>query len=188
MRDVANSQLQWGYPAPEPSLFRTAWVVLIATTVGATASAGVVMSLVDRSAGQSSLAAHTVAQPLRVAPPRADAPQTAQVNPQVSNQSRPMKVSGTSGDLGSAAASERRTNPPTTSSVASDEVNAVTDDTQAQGAAAPSFAASRWSVPDPPTQAKARKKQSVTPRYAWRRGVIGLSLGEHRHAWGFSGG
>jgi hypothetical protein len=51
MRSTGNFSPEWGYLAPAPSVLRTARVVLVATAIGATAGAGVVLSLVDHSAG-----------------------------------------------------------------------------------------------------------------------------------------
>jgi hypothetical protein len=50
MRSAKNFSPEWGYLAPAPSLARTARVVLVATAIGATAGAGVVLSLVERPA------------------------------------------------------------------------------------------------------------------------------------------
>ena len=49
MRSAGNFSPEWGYPAPAPSFARTARIVLVATAIGATAGAGVVLTLVDRS-------------------------------------------------------------------------------------------------------------------------------------------
>src|SRR5581483_221349 len=48
MRSGGNFSPEWGYLAPAPSFARTARVVLVATAIGATAGAGVVLSLIDR--------------------------------------------------------------------------------------------------------------------------------------------
>ena len=50
MRSAGNFSPEWGYLAPAPSFARTARVVLVATAIGATAGAGVVLSLIDRPA------------------------------------------------------------------------------------------------------------------------------------------
>jgi hypothetical protein len=47
MRSAGNFNPEWGYLAPAPSFMRTARMVVVATAVGATAGAGVVLSLVD---------------------------------------------------------------------------------------------------------------------------------------------
>jgi type IV secretory pathway VirB10-like protein len=49
MRSAGNFSPEWGHLAPVPSFARTARIVLVATAIGATAGAGVVLSLVDRS-------------------------------------------------------------------------------------------------------------------------------------------
>jgi hypothetical protein len=49
MRFAGNFSSEWGYLAPAPSFARTARIVFVATAIGATAGAGVVLSLVDRS-------------------------------------------------------------------------------------------------------------------------------------------
>jgi hypothetical protein len=49
MRSAGNFSSESGYLAPAPSFARTARIVLVATAIGATAGAGVVLSLVDRS-------------------------------------------------------------------------------------------------------------------------------------------
>lgn len=52
MRSAGNFNPEWGYLAPAPSFLRTMRVVLVATAIGATAGAAVVISLVDRPTGQ----------------------------------------------------------------------------------------------------------------------------------------
>jgi hypothetical protein len=48
MRFAGNFHPEWGYLAPAPSFMRTARIVVVATAIGATAGAAVVLSLVDR--------------------------------------------------------------------------------------------------------------------------------------------
>lgn len=63
MRSAGNFHPQWGYLAPAPSFLRTARTVVVATAVGATAGAAVVLSLLDRSevdAAHTSVAAHAL--------------------------------------------------------------------------------------------------------------------------------
>ncbi len=48
MRFAGNFHSEWGYLAPAPNFMRTARIVVVATAIGATASAAVVLSLVDR--------------------------------------------------------------------------------------------------------------------------------------------
>jgi len=84
MRSAGNFSPEWGYLAPAPSFMRTARIVLVATAVGATAGAGVVLSLSDRPAAEganTSLAAHAIvtSEQAATAPtaPVASAPVTA---------------------------------------------------------------------------------------------------------------
>jgi hypothetical protein len=70
MRSAGNFSPEWGYLAPAPSFMRTARVVLVATAVGATAGAAVVLSLIDRPAveGEKSLvAAHAIVTSVQAA-------------------------------------------------------------------------------------------------------------------------
>jgi hypothetical protein len=63
MRSAGNFNPEWGYLAPAPSFMRTARVVLVATAIGATAGAAVVLSLIDRPAEgdkTASIAAHAI--------------------------------------------------------------------------------------------------------------------------------
>ena len=45
MRSGGNFNPEWGYLAPAPSFMRTARIVVVATAIGATAGAGVVLTL-----------------------------------------------------------------------------------------------------------------------------------------------
>ncbi len=64
MRSAGNFNSEWGYLAPAPSFMRTVRVVLVATAIGATAGAAVVLSLIDRPSvdhdGTASIAAHAI--------------------------------------------------------------------------------------------------------------------------------
>ena len=74
MRSAGNFSPEWGYLAPAPSFMRTARVVLVATAVGATAGAGVVLSLADRPAAdgvKTSIAAHAIVTSAQAAMPAA---------------------------------------------------------------------------------------------------------------------
>ncbi len=70
MRSAGNFHPEWGYLAPAPSFMRTARIVLVAMAVGATAGAGVVLSLVGRptaAGGEESVAVRTLARPVDAA-------------------------------------------------------------------------------------------------------------------------
>ena len=82
MRHAGNFNPEWGYIAPAPNFLRTAGVFVVAAAIGATASAAVVFSLMDRPAAETSVAARTLVQPVEPALPTRDAPLVAQVQPQ----------------------------------------------------------------------------------------------------------
>jgi hypothetical protein len=69
MRSGGNFSPEWGYLAPAPSFARTARVVLVATAIGATAGAGVVLSLIDRPSEpqQVPIAARAIVTSVRAA-------------------------------------------------------------------------------------------------------------------------
>ncbi len=72
MRSAGNFNSEWGYLAPAPSFMRTARVVLVATAIGATAGAAVVLSLIDRPAAErdktASITAHAIVTSVQAAP------------------------------------------------------------------------------------------------------------------------
>jgi hypothetical protein len=185
MHHAKNSHPEWGYLAPAPSFFRLARIVLAATAVGATAGAGVVLSLSDRSAGQTPVEARMLMRPIQAVPTPDSAPQAVRMNVQDSIQNQPTRASRTDGQAGSAASERSADGSAQASSIAGlVDVPALTDDTPAKAPAAPSLAAGQPPVAGMLTlQAKANKKHHVAPRYAWRGGLF-----ERFHAWSFSGG
>ena len=84
MRSAGNFHPEWGYLAPVPSFMRNLRIALVATAVGATAGAAVVVSLVARPASgtaDSSIATHAVvAGPLVNSASAAVAPAPVQSN------------------------------------------------------------------------------------------------------------
>jgi hypothetical protein len=82
MRHAGNFNPEWGYIAPAPNFLRTARVFVVAAAIGATASAAVVFSLMDRPAAETSVAARTLVQPVEPALPTRDAPLVAQLQTQ----------------------------------------------------------------------------------------------------------
>jgi hypothetical protein len=63
MRSSGNFHPDWGYLAPAPSFMRTARIVLVATAIGATAGAAVMISLVPHpatDAANAPIAAHAL--------------------------------------------------------------------------------------------------------------------------------
>jgi hypothetical protein len=83
MRHADNFNHEWGYIAPGPTFLRTARVFVVAAAIGATASAAVVFSLMDRPAAETSVAERTLVQPVvpaRSAPLVAQQPQSEQTS------------------------------------------------------------------------------------------------------------
>src|SRR5579862_127421 len=76
MRTGGNFHPEWGYLAPAPSFMRTARIVAVATAIGATAGAAVVLSLAGSSSnagiqadsGKSLVVVHSFVQPAEAAP------------------------------------------------------------------------------------------------------------------------
>jgi len=81
MRSAGNFNPEWGYLAPAPSFMRTLRVVLVATAIGATAGAAVVISLIDRPTGErdrtASMAPHAIVTSAQAAPATAAPAATA---------------------------------------------------------------------------------------------------------------
>jgi len=76
MRSAGNFNPEWGYLAPAPSFMRTARAVLVATAIGATAGAAVVISLIDRPADDAGKARSITAQAIVTGVQAATAPTT----------------------------------------------------------------------------------------------------------------
>jgi hypothetical protein len=76
MRSGGNFHPEWGYLAPAPSFMRTARIVAVATAIGATAGAAVVLSLAGTSGSgvvaadgeKSVVVVHSFVQPAEAAP------------------------------------------------------------------------------------------------------------------------
>ena len=147
---AGNFHPEWGYLAPAPSFMRTARIVLVATTVGATAGASMVFSLLDRPAtagGETSVAARTLARPVEAASTPLSTPQAAQVSTQAAIQNQSTKPSA------SAPAKAADVTMP---------------------------AADAASATDPaPVQKKATKKHYFASRYASHGGPLALLRGEY---------
>ena len=75
MRSGGNSNPEWGYLAPAPSFMRTARIVVVATAIGATAGAGVVLTLagsgnnpgLQADTGKSLVVVRSLVQPAEAA-------------------------------------------------------------------------------------------------------------------------
>jgi len=88
MRHAGNFNPEWGYVAPAPNFFRTARLFVVAAAIGATASAAVIFSLMDRPVAETSVAARTLVRPVEPASPARSAPLMAQLQ----TQSEPASV------------------------------------------------------------------------------------------------
>jgi hypothetical protein len=91
MRHAGNFNPEWGYLAPAPNFLRTTRLFVVAAVIGATASAAVFFSLMDRPAAETSVAARTLVQPVEAAMPARSAPLVAQLQ----TQSEPASASQT---------------------------------------------------------------------------------------------
>ena len=127
MRHAQNFHPEWGFLAPAPSFMRTLRTVFVATAVGAAAGGGLVLSLVDHSAGQTSVAERTLVRPIPTASTSVGAPQIARLNPPAINQSESPQVSGVDGHAGGSATSEADASPSLRPAVAFAEVRTATD-------------------------------------------------------------
>jgi hypothetical protein len=86
MRSAGNFHPDWGYLAPAPSFMRTARIVLVATAIGATAGAAVMISLVQHpatDAADAPIAAHALVTSVPVV---AEAPVSAPLDEPVAVQ------------------------------------------------------------------------------------------------------
>src|SRR5215471_5890602 len=178
MRSGGNFSPKWGYLAPAPSFARTARVVLVATAIGATAGAGVVLSLIDRPSEpeKTPVAARAIVTSVRAAAvpsvaPTAPAPTTspATATAPAKPASPPASVAAAPpSDKPDARASSRTTPPPATSAAA----NAVAPTTAS--AALPSTAA--------PAAAAFGERIGIGGRpVECRRNDTGGCAGQHRY-------
>jgi hypothetical protein len=135
MRHSMNFHPVWGCLAPAPSFLRTVRTALVATAVGATAGGGVVLSLVDRSAGQTSPAERTLVRPDAVSA-LLNAPQTAPLNAQTIDQRQATEALRADGQVEETARNELSASPPVRQAVvaATAETRAATDDTSGKTA------------------------------------------------------
>jgi hypothetical protein len=161
---------EWGYVADANSFTRIMLIVIVATGIGATASAGVVLSLVDFPTGQASVPSRTSATPVHSA---VSAP--APPNPQpIVNIEMPLQFSGHL----EAAASELSANPnnPKPADIAQlAEVGPV---------GAPENVATAPSAGSAPVENNAAKKQRVATRYPPRDRLFGFAGGRYDGRWG----
>ena len=124
MRSAGNFSPEWGYLAPAPSFARTARVVLVATAIGATAGAGVVLSLIDRPGEpeKTPIAARAIVTGVRAAavPTVAASPAPTAAPVTVSTRAKPA-----SPPASVAAAPPERSSPPASVSANTSSPNAA---------------------------------------------------------------
>jgi hypothetical protein len=137
-----NLHPEWGCLAPAPSFLRIVRTALAVTAVGATAGGGVVLSLVDRSAGQTSVAERTLVRPMSGASTSLSGPQTAQLNAQTINQQESTEGSWSGDGVGEPATNELNPSSPVRQAVvaASADVRVATDRTSVKTTAVTSRA------------------------------------------------
>jgi hypothetical protein len=166
MRSAKNLHSEWGYvPARKIDFMRAISIFLVATTIGATAGGGVVLSLVDVPTSQASVGAHTLAAPVQAL---ISAPEAAQPNPQPVVEST--MDSGGNGRLG-AAASESSANPKIVALAGIAPPTEVgPNDASVKVATPPSAAAAA-------AESKTTKKRRVATRYVQPDGPFGFGLG-----------
>ena len=121
MRSAGNFSPEWGYLAPAPSFARTARVVLVATAIGATAGAGVVLSLLDRPSEpeKSPVAARAIVTSVRATAVPSDAPATPAVT------AAPAKPASPPASVAAAPPGDRRDTSTRASSRATPPANAA---------------------------------------------------------------
>jgi hypothetical protein len=139
MRHAMNYNPVWGCLAPAPRFLRTMRTVLVAMTVGATAGGGAVLSLVDGSAGQTSVAERTLVGTNAVSAPL-NAPQTVLEDAKPLNQDVSTEASWADSHAEESAKNELNGSSPVRQSVvaASAEMHAPTEGTSVKTAGSPS--------------------------------------------------
>jgi ribonuclease E len=97
MRSAGNFNPEWGYLAPAPNVMRTARMVVVATAIGATAGAAVVLSLVDRpvpgamvDASNTLVVVRSLVQPAEAAVPTDPMPAATMAQPVAAATPAPM--------------------------------------------------------------------------------------------------
>jgi outer membrane biosynthesis protein TonB len=188
MRSTGNFSPEWGYLAPAPSIMRTVRVVLVATAVGATAGAGVVLSLVDRSAAdgeQVSAAAHAIVTGAQAAPAPANvaaaAPPVANAAPVVAAAPVPSEPKASANVTTAAAATVAQA--PTPNAVqAAPQIQAPAPVTQPVATAPPQQVSNSPAVPPsdasapsalPPAMAALSDASAAAPATSANDAVVG---------------
>ena len=95
MHSAGNFNPEWGYLAPAPSFMRTARAVLVATAIGATAGAAVVISLIDRPADDAGKARSITAHAIVTGVQAATAPTTPPAAAAAASVAAPISLTAT---------------------------------------------------------------------------------------------
>ena len=195
MRHAGNFNPEWGYLAPAPNFLRTTRLFVVAAAIGATASAAVVFSLMDRPAAETSVAARTLVQPVEPALPARSAPLVAQLQTQsepasasqtqradASSAMRPQGAAvavyaGAASPVASELGAASTTQSPPIAAVLAESPRIMTTDappahaltTESSTAAAPEVAQAPTPSPAPAPRAVMKKPRAVAravqPRY-----------------------
>jgi hypothetical protein len=158
MRHVGHFNPEWGYLAPAPGLMRTARVFIVAVVIGATASAAVVFSLIERPAAEASVAARTLVLSAEPSQPARDSQRTAQQPAQSARDSQPMMNSETPGAMAPHAAVAAHAN---IASPAANESGAAPAPQSPPAAAALAESPRITATDPPPAQALARENNTA---------------------------
>jgi len=198
MRSAGNFHPEWGYLAPTPSFARTLRIALVATAVGATAGAGVVVSLLPhRAAGGStdgSIAAHALvtSAPAAVAPPPAQSAAAAQPAAAILQQATPAGEIGAAGTkTANAAAAPQDVGAPNAANAvaparAADVAHVDVAHVDVAHADEPAAAAPNHddAAPVPEAATSKKKKHRVSGYEAYRRWQASREAKKPRHAQG----
>jgi hypothetical protein len=167
MRYAGNFHPEWGYLAPAPGFMRSARVAVVATAIGATAGAGVVLSLVDRPA-ETSVAARTLVRPVEAAAPSVVGP-SARPLAQAPSERRPaaptLVLANTSAE--GAPGSESRRGATALAATRLVEAPAATDDAVASAASEVNPTLAPAAADASAAHKKAKAKRSIS-RDSWR--------------------
>lgn len=168
MRFAGNFHPEWGYLAPAPTFMRTARVVLLATAIGASAGAVVVLSLMDRSS-ETSVAARTLVRPVAAAASTLPAASHSSLTQPPQTQATKLEMNSAPAAIpGASASSAASPAKPPTSVAALAEAPAAPD----VSAAAP--AAQIATIPK-----KAKNRRHTSSHYASRGRHIVLLPGDY---------
>ena len=154
MRSAGNFSPEWGYLAPAPSFARTARVVLVATAIGATAGAGVVLSLMDRPSEPENtpVAARAIVTSVRAAAVPSIAPAAPVASATPATVTAPAKPASPPASLAAAPPNEKPDRSARASSRGMPQIQPSTSVANAPAAAPP-----RTAMQSPPTRTELAK-------------------------------